>query len=70
MNLDKYDFQEKDAILALFSGELLGLSTGMIATDRNENKIAILGFSDKWLEDQTEQVKKTQEVPNPSMSLE
>ena len=44
--LAELDFQEQDAILSLFGGELMGLSTGSIALDKNENKIAILGFAD------------------------
>jgi len=64
------DFQEQDAILSLFGGELQGLATGMVAQDKNENKIALLGFADKWIEDQTDQVKKTQQVPRPTMGLE
>lgn len=39
-------FEEKDAVLSLFGGELQGLSTGMTAIDRNENKITVLGFAD------------------------
>lgn len=39
-------FEEKDAILSLFGGELQGLTTGVIAIDKNENKIALLGFAD------------------------
>jgi hypothetical protein len=39
-------FQEKDAVLSLFGGDLQGLSAGNIAFDKNENKITLLGFSD------------------------
>ena len=39
-------FEEKDAILSLFGGELQGLTTGIIAQDKNENKVALLGFAD------------------------
>jgi hypothetical protein len=49
--LSMISFQEKDAILSLFGGELAGLSTGMIALDKNENKVALLGFTDNWIED-------------------
>jgi len=45
-------FEEKDAILSLFGGELQGLSTGVVATDKNDNKITLLGFADQWIEDQ------------------
>lgn len=43
MNLN---FEEKDAILSLFGGELQGLTTGVVVQDKNENKIALLGFAD------------------------
>ena len=56
--IDNYPFQEKDAILSLFGGELTGLTRGATAVDRNENKVTLLGFSDKWIEDQDEQAKK------------
>jgi len=42
----KLNFQEKDVLLNLFGGELQGLSTGMMAKDKNDNYVSILGFSD------------------------
>ena len=44
--ITELSFEEKDAILGLFGGEIQGLSTGMIAMDKSENKVTILGFSD------------------------
>ncbi len=63
-------FQEKDAVLSLFGGDLQGLSTGNVAYDKNENKITLLGFSDQWLEDQEDQTKKNLKVPKTTMNFE
>lgn len=52
--ISEYPFQEKDVILSLFGGELIGLTRGATAIDRNENMVTLLGFSDKWIEDQEE----------------
>lgn len=49
--ITQLSFQEKDAVLSLFGGDLQGLSTGNVAYDKNENKITLLGFADQWLED-------------------
>lgn len=49
--INDYPFEEKDAILSLFGGDLVGLSRGATALDRNENKVTLLGFTDKWIED-------------------
>ena len=57
-------------MLALFGGDLQGLSAGNIAYDKNENKITLLGFSDQWIEDQEDQTKKNLKVPKTSMNFE
>ena len=45
-SITELSFQEKDAVLGLFGGDLQGLSSGNLAYDKNENKITLLGFSD------------------------
>ena len=49
--ISSLSYEEKDAIMGLFGGELQGLSTGSIAIDKNENRVTILGFADQWLDD-------------------
>ena len=69
-SLTELSFQEKDAVLSLFGGDLQGLSAGNFAFDKNENKITLLGFSDQWLEDQEDQTKKNLKVPKTTMNFE
>jgi len=68
--LTTLQFQEKDAILSLFGGDITGLTTGVVAQDKNENKVTLLGFSDQWIEDQEDQAKKNLQVPQTSMNFE
>ena len=63
-------FEERDALLALFGGELQGLAAGAVAADKNDNKITLLGFADQWIEDQEDQAKKNLKVPRTTMNFE
>ncbi len=70
-NVKSLNFQEQDAIMNLFGGELNGLSTGMIAKDKNDNKVTLLGFSDQWINDVlVEGSDKKKEVPKTTMGFE